>query len=248
MSYEDKIRISTPEGIDLELVLAGLGSRMGAGLVDGAIRWIVLLVLGIAIGFLTADLGPWLFLGIYGPVFLLIETGYDIAFETLNDGRSIGKRSFGIRVVRDGGEPVDFRASAVRNLIRLVDGILTLYMGGVLAILLSRKNQRLGDAAASTLVIRDRILEHEQARALYEHRPPERSGTWDVSLVNADELGTLRRFLERRGSLGMEARTRIARELATRIRPKISGAPTHMHPEALIEEIVRTKTSRGDQR
>jgi uncharacterized RDD family membrane protein YckC len=248
VSYEDKIRISTPEGIDLELVLAGLGSRVGAGLVDGGIRWVVLLVLGIAIAFLTADLGAWMFLGIYAPLFLVIEIGYDIAFETLNDGRSIGKRSFGIRVVRSGGEPVDFRASAVRNLVRLVDGLLTMYMGGVVAILLSRRNQRLGDVAAGTLVIRDRVLEHQHAPALYEHRPPERSGTWDVSLVTAEELGTLRRFLERRGTLSIEARNRIAREMATRIRPKISGAPALIHPEALIEEIVRTKTSRGDQR
>jgi hypothetical protein len=98
------------------------------------------------------------------------------------------------------------------------------------------------------LVIRDRAIEFPQTAASYEYRPPERSGTWDVSLVTADELGTLRRFLERRSALAVDARSRIARELAARLRTKIGGVPEHIHPEALIEEVVRTKTTRGDQR
>ena len=248
MSYEDKIRIETPEGVDLELILAGLGSRMGAGVIDLSIRWLVLIILGVGLGYLTSGLGIGLFLGIYAPIFLLIEIGYDIAFETLNDGRSIGKRSLGIRVVRMHGEPVEFRASAVRNIIRLVDGLLTGYLAGVISILVTSRGQRLGDLAAGTLVVRDRVMDVSQRTASFEYRPPERSGTWDVSLVTADELGTLRRFLERRGALAVDARSRIAREIATRLRTKIGGVPENVHPEALIEEVVRTKAMREGQR
>lgn len=248
MSYEDKVRIETPEGVDLELVLAGLGSRMGAGLIDGSIRWGGLIIFAIAVGYLTRGLGPLAFAGIYAPVFLLVEIGYDIAFETINNGRTIGKRAFGTRVVRSGGEPIEFRASAVRNILRLIDGLATLYAAGIISILFTSRNQRLGDLAAGTLVIRDRSLEPVQEPASYEHGPPDRSGTWDVSLVTAEELGTLRQFLERRGTLNIEARSRIGREIADRIRPKIGGVPEIIHPEALIEEVVRTKSTRGDQR
>src|SRR5436190_2201717 len=46
-------------------------------------------------------------------------------------------------------------AGSVRNLLRLVDGPLTLYLGGIISVVVSKKNQRLGDMAADTLVVRE---------------------------------------------------------------------------------------------
>jgi uncharacterized RDD family membrane protein YckC len=243
MSYEDRIRIETPEGVDLELTLAGLGSRIGAAVIDGAIRGATYLALFLILAFAAGAIeAPWLLLAFYVPLVLLIEVGYDIAFETLNSGRTLGKAALGIRVVRMGGEPVDFRASGVRNLLRLVDGVVTMYIAGLVSIFVTRNNQRLGDLAAGTIVIRDRDATFASSPAAYEYPLPERSGSWDVSSVTADELATLRRFLERRRQLTIDARTRLATQLAARVRTKIAGVPELIHPEALIEEVVRSKS------
>lgn len=246
MQFEDRIVISTPEGLDLELILAGLGSRIAAAFVDAMIRGLLYLALAVVFGVLVAggSGGPALGVAVFVPAVFVIEIGYDIAFETLRSGRTPGKSSAGIRVVRLGGHPVDFRTSAVRNLLRLVDGPLTGYVAGVLSILVSSRNQRLGDMAAGTIVVRDRI-ETLEGSVDYVYEADASVRSWDVSAVTADEVAALRAFLERRNTLAAEARTRVARRLAERLRPKVAGAPERMHPEAFVESIVRAKTERA---
>jgi uncharacterized RDD family membrane protein YckC len=70
-------------------------------------------------------------------------------------GQTVGKMLFGIRVVReDGGGVPGFKAALVRSLLRVVDGLFG-YLVGFVAVLASEKNQRLGDMAARTLVVRE---------------------------------------------------------------------------------------------
>ena len=246
MTYEDRVRIETPEGVELELILAGLGSRVGSAAIDAVVRGVAYVVLSFVVGLgVVAFDSPWLSGAVLVPLILLIEVGYDIAFELLARGKTIGKRAMGIAVVRTGGEPVDFRASAVRNLLRPIDVLITFGIAGIVAILATPKNQRLGDLAAGTLVIRDRVARSLDPAMMYHFSAGMPSGGWDVGSVTADELATLRRFLERRAQLDPQARMRIASELASRIRPKVAGAPATIHPEALIEQIVRIKMARG---
>src|SRR5207244_5481193 len=70
--------------------------------------------------------------------------------------RTRGKLVNGLRVVRIDGSPVTFFTSAVRNVLRLVDILPGMYLVGIAAILVTRQNQRLGDVAAGTLVVRER--------------------------------------------------------------------------------------------
>ena len=91
-TLDDRVTIATPEGIELELVLAGVGSRFAASLLDVAIQ------LG-AIFALAVVLGPLGNNGFAVAVFLvavfLVLFAYDIALETWNRGRSIGKLAAG---------------------------------------------------------------------------------------------------------------------------------------------------------
>jgi hypothetical protein len=68
---------------------------------------------------------------------------------------------------------------------------------------------------------------------------------WDVSGVSADDLATLRQFLDRRLALQPAARAHLATDLAARVRPKVVGAPDGWHPESFLEAVVAAKTSRG---
>jgi len=145
VTYEDRISIPTPEGVELELVLAGVGSRLVATVIDYLVKGAILLalwIIGTAVG--GDEVGGFLLAGLVVASFL-VWFGYDVAFETLASGRTPGKRAAGLRVVRLGGEPVGFLASAVRNLLRLVDSLPGLYAVGALSVLFSRRNQRLGD-------------------------------------------------------------------------------------------------------
>ena len=70
-------------------------------------------------------------------------------------GQTVGKMLFGIRVVREeGGGVPGFKAAAIRSLLRIVDGLFG-YLVGFVAVVASEKNQRLGDMAARTLVVRE---------------------------------------------------------------------------------------------
>jgi uncharacterized RDD family membrane protein YckC len=253
VTYEDRLSIPTPEGVDLELVLAGLGSRLVATLVDYLVKGAVLIalwVIGATIG--GGDAGGFLVaLLIVGS--FLVWFGYDVAFETLASGRTPGKRAAGLRVVRLGGEPVGFLASAVRNLLRLVDSLPGIYAVGAVCILFSPRNQRLGDLAAGTLVVRERralggftsLPQGTTATPIPDFAVADRYAAWDVSGITPFELVTVRRFLERRWQLDPAARGRLGWELAERLRPKVAGAPPDLHPEQFLEALAEAKSARG---
>lgn len=266
--------IATPEGVDIELTLAGVGSRFVATFVDQLLQSAVLLALALAgtlagvgggggggSGGGSSELdggGDDVALAAVAVTALLlfaVQFGYHVLFETLASGRTPGKRWTGLRVVTTGGGPVSFLTSVVRNLLRLVDLLPGFYGVAIVSVLASNRNQRLGDMAAGTLVVRERSggrtvdrrrLRRKTARSvrLIPGPPSPDIGTWDVASVTAEELATVRRFLERRTTLTPESRSRLARELASRLRPKVVGPSENLHPELFLEELATAKSAR----
>lgn len=249
MDYEDRVSIPTPEGVEMELVLAGLGSRMVATIVDTVIigaTVVALWVVGL-VGGAGGDIAG-IMVALMTVASFVVVFGYGIAFETLTSGRTPGKRAAGLRVVRAGGEPPGFLACAVRNLMRLVDILPGFYAVGAVCIFVSPRNQRLGDLAAGTLVVRERRRAAGPAHPVAT-RPDwagaDRYATWDVSGITAFELVTVRRFLERRHSLDGYSRSRLARDLAERLRPRVAGAPEGQAPEEFLEALAALKAGRS---
>lgn len=89
------------------------------------------------------------------PIVLLIQFGYFIYFEG-DSGQTPGKRLMNIVVVTEDGADIDFGTSAIRNLLRIVDGlgIFIPYLVGLVLVLVTEDNQRLGDIVANTVVVR----------------------------------------------------------------------------------------------
>lgn len=249
MEYEDRITIATPEGVSLELTLAGVGSRSIAGAIDMALQMLLLLGLYLLSGAALGGTG-WHAAIIAVAVFLVIFT-YDVAFEVLAAGRTPGKRWTGLRVVREGGRPVGLVTSATRNVLRLVDFLPSFYALAMGVVLVTPRNQRLGDLAAGTLVVRERRAGVPGASpapaAAAGWAPPVAGGTgWDLSAVSARDVATVREFLARRSSLDPAAADRLAADLAARLRPAVAGAPGHLPPERFLEEVVRRKAGGED--
>ena len=236
--------IATPEGLELDLVLAGVGSRLVAALLDGLVRAGVL----IAVAILTAITSPTsgVLFALWAITFFLVLFAYDVFFEVVAGGRTPGKRWSGLRVVTLSGAAVGVGASVVRNLLRIVDQIPGVYLVGILLVATTKKNQRLGDIIAGTLVVRERrTIDRTVTWSREELADEDDTLTWDVSAVTAEEVATVRRFLERRTTLDPDARRRIARELATRLIPKVVGPTTPTAPEAFLLDLVAAKSRRG---
>jgi uncharacterized RDD family membrane protein YckC len=240
VELEDRIVIATPEGVELQLVLAGVGSRFIAAAIDLIIQFLLIVLAAlVAFALIGGFAGKALFYIALFAVYL-----YDIPFEVLASGRTPGKRLTHLRVVRDGGTPVNLTASFIRNILRFVDFLPSAYLVGLASILLSRSNQRLGDLAAGTLVIRDadaRGSTNVQAAPREERLD---SSGWDVSAVSVEELVAVRRFLERRESLDRHSRLELAHRLEQGLRVKVAGAPQGLAAESFLEELARVKATR----
>ena len=243
MDYEDRITIPTPEGVSLEMTLAGLGSRAIAGAIDLTIKGLLAVLVSVVLLALFGDLGVAVLLPLLG----LLVIAYAVLFETLARGRTPGKRMTGLRVVRSSGRPVDLMASAIRNLMRIVDGLPLSYLPTLVSVLVTQRNQRPGDLAADTVVIRDRRAIDRRSRKPAEVPARVRPGAgaqWDVSRVAPDELATVRAFLERREGLTPAARERLAARLAGVLRPRVAGAD-EADAELFLETLYDTKSARG---
>jgi uncharacterized RDD family membrane protein YckC len=148
--------IPTPEGIELNLRLAGPVARALAWAVDLLVRAAVFGVLSIPLGML-GSVGA----GIYLILWFGLEWLYPTAFEVYFGGATPGKRALALMVLHSDGTPVGLPASLTRNLLRAVDFLPFLYGFGLLAMVLSRDFQRLGDIAAGTVVVyREMAFQH----------------------------------------------------------------------------------------
>ncbi|MGC9528317.1 MAG: RDD family protein [Limnospira sp.] len=234
MKFLNRVSLETPESVELEFSLAGIGNRAYALIVDYVVLGLILFVftlvwsaLGTVVPFLFG-LIPWIdrlglwFFAIWLLVTFLIYVGYFVFFETLWRGQTPGKRRVKIRVIRDDGKPVRLQEAALRTLLRPVDEILFI---GVFLILLSRKEKRLGDWLAGTLVIQE-----EGAAFAANFKISERGQEWveeiertaDIYPLTPDDFAVIRDYLQRRDHLTKAARKTISQELATQIKNKIA--------------------------
>ena len=199
---DTRLRVETPEGIDLLLRPAGLVPRALAFGIDLSIRGVILLVLFFVLG-LLGELG----MGLGTIVLFLVTWWYMVLFEVLNQGRSPGKQWLGLRVIHDDGTPVGWPASLTRNLLRFVDLLPFGYMLGILSCLNNPAFKRLGDLAAGTLVVYRELpaSEIKLPEAVSERAP------FSLSL---DEQRAILGFAERQAGLSAARRLELAAILA----------------------------------
>jgi uncharacterized RDD family membrane protein YckC len=245
VELDDQITLATPEGVELQVVLAGLGSRFIAGAFDLILQALAIVILAVITGLFSGGLHGALVV-VFIVAQFVIWFFYPVLFEVLAAGRTLGKRVTHLRVVRTSGAPVDVAASAIRNLMRLIDGPPLLYVPTMISIAVTKRNQRLGDLAAGTLVIRDNPPGRRETTAWDAAAAAGMHGAdgWDASAVSSEEVAAVRRFLERREGLEAPARRELAIRLTRALRGKVSGAPDHLDPEDFLEALAAHKRRR----
>lgn len=248
MSLFNRIKIRTPESVELEFTLAGIGNRTIALVVDYLIWGAVLIGLLILWSVLSFQLQRYfptidhIDLRITAISILLafaVYTGYFVFFETLWRGQTPGKRYSKIRVIRDDGQPVGVTQAILRALIRPIDDTFFI---GMLLIILTQREKRLGDLIAGTLVI-------QEARPIVSSTfamSPEAESLADQLLasqnLNAllpDDFAVIREYLQRRSMLDTRARTDLSLKLARQARDLIGmqELPFEMTPDLFLEAI-----------
>ena len=127
----------------------GVGRRAVAIIIDMIVLGIIGWVLAMALGGATSD--GFNLSGAPALIWFLVALAYYVVME-VQMGGTLGKLALGLKVVKEGGEKVDWQASIIRNILRIVDGFF-FYLVGAIIVWTSKKKQRLGDIVAHTLVV-----------------------------------------------------------------------------------------------
>ncbi len=147
------LQINTTQNVNLDYKIVGLGERIVAFLIDGLILYMyayLVSVISNVIGFIYED--TWT-QRVLAALIFLPAMFYSLLMHSLFNGQTVGKMLMKMRVVRLDGTPVHWSNLLVRWMLRLVDIWIFLGSIGILSILFSEKRQRVGDAAAGTVVI-----------------------------------------------------------------------------------------------
>jgi len=240
----------TGDAVLLELRLARFPSRALARLVDLAAQVAILL----AIVFLLshADIGDdAAATAILLVTYIGLVVGYPLLFEALGHGRTLGKLSMGLRVVRDDGGAIRFRHALVRALV----GVLEVWMlpfVSILTCLVSSRGKRAADYLAGTVVVRERV---PQTAPPLVQMPPALAG-WaagaDLSRLPDQLALAARQFLSRAPDISPEARYSMGRQIAFDVSRFVApvppaGCPAEAYLAAVLAERRRRELSRTPQ-
>ncbi|MFB2973441.1 RDD family protein [Aerosakkonema sp. BLCC-F183] len=248
MRFFNRITLQTPESVELEFTLAGIGNRAFALLLDYIVLFLTLFLFWItwiafAIQVVEAfrniqKLGIWL-LAIAFLLNFIIYVGYFVFFEVFWQGQTPGKRYAKIRVIRDDGRRVGIQQATLRALLRSIDD--TLFIGAFL-IILGKREKRLGDMVAGTLVIQEEYLVatinfpiSEQAQQLSKQLPR----MANISQLLPDDFATIREYLQRRSAMTANARADLSLQMARQVRNviELENLPEGLTADVFLEAV-----------
>lgn len=249
------VEVVTPEQVTIRYELAGFGSRMLAALVDLSLTALIIIL--VAIPFIIANYGKFDFddfslqaisrsvlIGLLILIIFIVTWGYFIFFETLWNGATPGKRMLGLRVIRDGGFPVDFRAVVIRNLVRAVDMMPSFYALGFVSVIWNEQYKRLGDIAAGTIVVRHGLDDDDFPEFSYGStvvlRLFKSQHLAKLARITREEQRRVEQYLDRRTALPAALRSEFARRLALPLMNKLDYTPPQFgaDSERWLDELL----------
>jgi uncharacterized RDD family membrane protein YckC len=267
--FADQLNIETPEQVDLRFPVAGIGSRFVALLIDHLIQFLILALIVVAFavfaGGSTANeaaktnggmdtAAKWFIAFVIFIVFSLI-LGYFALFEAFWHGQTPGKRIMKLRVIKDSGRQITLFEALARNLLRFfVDYLPSFYLVGVIAMLCNRKNKRLGDMAAGTLVVHELTVEDHSAAFVggedffargVEKQPESGLPADAIARLEPSDLHVIETFFARALDLDLQTRAAMAARIAARMAAKMGVTLPEGNPERALEAMAKAMRGSG---
>lgn len=251
MRFLNRVTLQTPESVELEFTLAGIGNRALALLIDYIALFLTLFVfliiwaifythlLDLLVPLIGSQRSEAALAAILVLVTFFVYMGYFVFFEVLWQGQTPGKRYTKIRVIRDDGRRVSIQQATLRSLLRPLDDTLFI---GVLLILLNRWEKRLGDMAAGTIVIQEEYTVaaasfpvSDKAQALAAKIPQ----IANLSELLPDDFAAIREYLQRRGAMAPKAKADLSLQLARQVKGIIAleKLPERLTPDVFLEAV-----------
>lgn len=261
---EETLIIETPERVPLEFALASIGNRFLAVAIDHFLQYLLMII--VAVVFISSTIGvsglergaffeemsKWTIAVLIILIFLIF-TGYFVFFEWFWNGQTPGKRILKLRVLREDGRPITFWESLARNLLRLFDtfpGVIApIYSIGLIVIFISKRDQRIGDIFAGTVVVRERTDEAPTFQETFSNpvsdaafRRVQKKIEFEANIteVTESEIEVVESFLRRRWDLTEKQRIWMAWRVALPIMYKLKPAYNldDFTYEGFLEELV----------
>ena len=250
MHLFNRIKFSTPESVEIEFTLAGIGSRALALMIDYvilaftlaimALIWVFIFqqVTDVGVSIFGSNFGLWL-IAISLLSFFFIYTGYFVLFETLWHGQTPGKSIAKIRVVRDDGRPVGLQQSALRALLRPLDEFLFL---GAFLITFSNREKRLGDLAAGTIVIQSETVVKSSGLVISEAAKSFHIQLQEIANLSSllpDDFAIIREYLQRRSGMSTKAQIATSLKLTQQVQAIINLEilPANVASDVFLEAV-----------
>lgn len=242
------------EAVEVDVRHARIGSRGLALLLDMVAQGLLVIVLAILAGTVLAFGGAddALTEAIFTVIVIVVFIVYPTVVETLTNGRSLGKRAMGLRVVREDGGPIRVRHALVRSLVGVSvewPGLLFPPLTWAVALttmLFSPQGRRLGDLAAGTYVI------HERSPAPWGWVPamPPPLAAWaaglDLTNLDDDLALAVRHYLARAADIRQPMNGRFAHSLAAEVSEKIAQpVPPGVPPWAFLSAVLAERRRRA---
>ena len=235
----------TGEAVALDLPPAGLAIRVASGLVDVLVTvvWLVAAIFFLSVA--AAGLDEALQWVAYIGVLVLVFLAWPTTVETVTRGRTLGKLATGLRVVRDDGGPITAHHALVRALVGFVEIYGFTGVPAVLAAMLSHKGKRLGDYAAGTYAVRERV----PLRLPPPPPMPPHLALWaataDIASLPVGLALGCRQYLARVGQITPQARDVLGSQLASQVLEHVSPPPPPgTRPEEFLAAVVAARRER----
>lgn len=239
----------TGEAVALDLPPAGLGTRIASGLIDVAVTLILLIALMLVTLVAALDTDAALLWVAYIGTMITVFLVWPTALETLTRGRSIGKLALGLRTVRDDAGPITFQHAFVRALVGFVEIYAFTGAPAFFSALLSSKGKRLGDHAAGTYVVRDRMPLRLAPPAPMPPPLARWAATADMATLPVPLALGVRQFLARAPQLDPGLRHDLGVRLAVQVSQYVAPAPPPgTPPEPYLAAVLAGRRERDSAR
>ncbi|HYO18888.1 MAG TPA: RDD family protein [Dermatophilaceae bacterium] len=235
----------TGEAVALELPAAGIALHALSGWLDLVIAGVALWA-GLIVASMMTQNADEAILGVTMTVLLvLVSVALPTTMETLTRGRSVGKLATGLRTVRDDAGPIGFRHALTRALIGFVELWLLLGVPALVSGLVSSKGKRLGDHAAGTYVVRERVHLTLPPPPMM----PPALAAWavgaDIARLPDGLAMAVRQFLMRAPLLSPRSRAALGLQLHDEVVAYLAPAPpAGTHPELVLAAVIADRRRR----